>query len=146
MRSWQSEVLKFLASPLNPQFFNHKSQASHNERFVSFLNPTQTKYPDWVATGAFYIALHYVNASAVRLGINWRNFPDWLSPAERKQISSHTKRVMYVNKYFKGFFRDYNRLLNESYNARYDPIYVKLVKTTTPDLLFQIALKFNTIV
>jgi len=132
-----------LSSPL---YNSHKNQATHNEQFVNSLSPPKTQYPDWVATGAFYVALHYVNASAAKLGIDWQNFPDWLPPDQRRKMSKHYKRVLYIRKYFRGLFVDYNRLLTESLNARYDPFYRLKVNPTTPDTLFQIARQFNTIV
>lgn len=144
MKSCHLGVLDYLAS--SGSYADHIAQAAHNEQFVGFLSPQRTQYPDWVATGAFYLALHCVNASAVKAGINWRGFPPWLSPAQRRKISQHTKRVIYVRTYFLGLFRDYNRLLTESFNARYDPLYRKQVKPATPDTLFKIACLFKKVV
>ena len=127
-------------------YLNHKAQVSHNERFVSLLSPPTTQYPDWVATGAFYMALHCVDANAAKIGLAWRDFPPELSPTERRKISRHTKRVRYVRRYHRELFNDYNHLLTESLNARYDPIYLKNVKPTTPSTIFLVALRFKKIV
>jgi hypothetical protein len=130
-----------LASP----YEEHKLKATHNEKFVAFLIPEKTQFPDWIATGSFYFALHCVNANAAKLGIDWRTFPPELTLNQRRKISKHTKRVIYVRRYFRNLFTDYNRLLTESMNARYDPIYQVQVQPTTPDTLFQIAQQFKTL-
>lgn len=39
---------------------DHLNQAQHNLEFTESLDPT--KYSDWIATGLFYTALHYVDA------------------------------------------------------------------------------------
>jgi hypothetical protein len=130
---------------LASSYAEHKSQAIHNEQFVNSLSPPNTQYPDWVATGAFYMALHCVDANAAKARISWKDFPPWLSHDQRKKISRHTKRVIYVRKYCKRFFNVYNHLLTESYNARYDPLYRKRVKPATPNTLFKMACLFKKI-
>jgi hypothetical protein len=89
------------------------------------------------------MALHCVDANAAKVGISWRDFPPELSPADRKKISPHTKRVKYVKRFHRQLFNDYNRLLTESVNARYDPMYLKKVNPTTPDRLFCMAIQFK---
>jgi hypothetical protein len=134
------EVSSLLAS--SNAYSDHKAQAAHNEQFVRFLSPVNTQYPDWVATGAFYTALHCVNAHAAKAGIKWKDFPLWLPFIQRRKMKPHTKRVKYVRKYCPRLFKAYNHLLNESYNARYDPLYRKGVKPSTPDTLFRMSLLF----
>ena len=124
----------------------HKLKVAHNEKFVTFLIPQKSQFPDWVATGSFYLALHCVNANAAKSGIDWQTFPPELSPNQRKKISKHTKRVIFVRRYFRYLFNDYNRLLTEGMNARYDPIYQLHVLPTTPDTLFQMAQQFKNII
>ena len=42
----------------------HKAKAEHNERFVASLGLASTPFRDWVMTGVFYAALHYIRAYA----------------------------------------------------------------------------------
>lgn len=39
---------------------DHLNQAQHNLEFSESLDPAS--YPDWLATGLFYTALHYIDA------------------------------------------------------------------------------------
>lgn len=44
----------------------HLQKAGHNESFVSSFNLDSTLFLDWVVTGIFYAALHYVDAYLAR--------------------------------------------------------------------------------
>ncbi len=43
-----------------PSRDDHLKQAQHNLEFSESLDPAS--YPDWLATGLFYTALHYIDA------------------------------------------------------------------------------------
>jgi hypothetical protein len=43
-----------------PSREDHLRQAQHNREFSESLDPAS--YPDWLATGLFYTALHYIDA------------------------------------------------------------------------------------
>jgi hypothetical protein len=45
-----------------PSSDEHLAKAEHNERFTRWGLRTRVKYYDWVLTGAFYAAVHYVEA------------------------------------------------------------------------------------
>ena len=45
-----------------PDPFNHVKQAKHNENFYKSFNVEETPYKDWIVTGVFYAALHFIDA------------------------------------------------------------------------------------
>ena len=40
----------------------HIKKALHNEEFAKSLNPETTPFRDWIAVGAFYSAVHFLEA------------------------------------------------------------------------------------
>jgi hypothetical protein len=40
----------------------HLSQAQHNEEFIQSFDLNTTPYLDWVVTGIYYAALHYIES------------------------------------------------------------------------------------
>lgn len=51
-----------------PSRDDHLNQAQHNLEFSESLDPAS--YPDWLATGLFYTALHYIDAFLAIKGIH----------------------------------------------------------------------------
>jgi hypothetical protein len=45
-----------------PSTKDHIKQAKHNEHFFSSLDLEKTAFKDWVVTGVFYAALHWIDA------------------------------------------------------------------------------------
>jgi hypothetical protein len=113
----------------------HKIKANHDKEVADFLLNTR-KYPDWVVTCSFYIALHCVDAFAHRNGI--RTF----DPGLDEDITAHRKRELYVRKDLKTYFNIYKKLHDRSNQARYDPKYFQLIPTYLPAQMVKLAEKF----
>jgi hypothetical protein len=120
----------------------HKSQASHNYDFVQSLSPTKSLFPDWVIVGLFYMALHFVNAHAAKVGWRWKKY----HPRDPSKVSAHTQRLRYVRSQFGNrVFRDYMHLYQECWNARYDPFYLNRAASSMAVRLIQKAMQFRRI-
>lgn len=126
----------------SPGSLAHKAKAQHNFDFVQSLSPTTPRYPDWVVIGSFYTALHCVCACASKIGWKWKKYPS----GSTKKISMHTQELRFVQKNFPHLFTYYERLFQECWNARYDPLYLNRISTSMPNDMFRIASMFMTIV
>ena len=84
----------------------HIEKARHNQDFVDHLNPDSTRFLDWVVTGHFYAALHFVGAYLQTRGA---------------QSFSHvyTDTVMLEDPNLDRIYADYSDLKNDSFEARY---------------------------
>jgi len=87
-------------------------------------------------TGSFYIALHYVDAHATKNKVKFEHLPG--------EENMHALRRRYVRDKLRALFTKYERLFQESMNARYDPIYLKRISFNPKDLL-DLARKFEKI-
>jgi len=87
------------------QFLN---KAQKNSQYTRKLQASDIHSPEWVVVGAFYSAVHYVNAYLAKT-----------SP--RFVPKNHKERNFYVNsvKELKQISRFYNRLFNKAWAARY---------------------------
>jgi len=112
----------------------HIEKAKHNADFAASL--INTKFKDWLIVGSFYLALHYVDAHAAKKRIKFEVLPG--------DETMHGLRRRYVRSKLRNLFNAYERLFQESMNARYDPIYLKQIKVD-PAKLFELALKFEKI-
>jgi len=112
----------------------HVDKAKHNTEFSSYL--LKTKFKDWLITGSFYVALHYVDAHAAKNDVRFEYLPG--------EETMHGIRRKYVRKKLRKLFSSYERLFQESMNARYDPIYLKKIRYD-PEDLFRLALEFGAI-
>lgn len=112
----------------------HIDKARHNTEFATSL--LETKFKDWLITGSFYLALHYVDAHAAKKKVKFEVLPG--------EETMHGLRRRYVRSKLKKFFAAYERLFQESMNARYDPIYLKCI-TFDPKRLLELALEFEKI-
>ncbi len=83
---------------------DHIAFAEHNEKFVGSFDLDSTVYTDWVVTGMFYAALHYVEAYLALLG---------------EQPEDHRARDSHVKRHMPEIGKDYRRLKDDSINARY---------------------------
>ncbi len=90
-----------------PDRRNHLRQAGHNEKFINHFELDSTIFLDWVVTGIFYSALHYVEAYLATKDIHLRK---------------HKARDAYFQKLsdLKRIYRDYRTLKDDSEGARYD--------------------------
>ena len=123
----------------NPLYDALKQQALHDYNLVSSLSPTKPTFPDWVITISFYMALHCVNAHAAINKWKWEKYPK-KSPFI---ISRHAQALRYVSmKLGNQSFRDYNRLYQECWNARYDPFFLQNSHCSKAGKLFELAKKF----
>jgi hypothetical protein len=113
----------------------HIEKAKHNTEFSASL--IDTKFADWLIIGSFYIALQYVDAHAVRNKVKFEYLPG--------EETLHSLRRNYVRGKLRHLFTAYERLFQESMNARYDPIYLKRIKFNPKDL-FDLSQKFADIV
>ena len=89
-----------------PRKTEHVKKAQHDEQFVSSLDPQTTPYLDWMITGMFYSALHYVEAYFATLSAY---------SADHRTRDSAIRR----NQDIRAIYNDYSELKNFSINARY---------------------------
>ncbi len=94
------------AAPLMPSFDDHIDKAHHNEQLIAPLSHAQSSFPDWVVVGAFYAALHYVDACLALRNIH---------PPTHHQRSGYVARVRDL----KSVYPDYRTLEDVSRDARY---------------------------
>lgn len=84
----------------------HIQQAEHNRQFWSSLNVTPPLFVDWVVTGIFYEALHWVEAFLA---------------SRDKHSATHNERLLALQQYaqMQSIRNDLFVLKNDSENARY---------------------------
>src|SRR5262245_1955393 len=82
----------------------HLDQASHNQDMLCATDPN--RFPDWVATVAFYQAVHLVEAMFVRKGLT-------------NQSGSHVRRNQLLKRTFADLWKQYQPLYAFSRLARY---------------------------
>ncbi|MBI4822692.1 MAG: hypothetical protein HY805_00450 [Nitrospirae bacterium] len=87
-----------------PLIDKHIKQAGHNERFVNSFVVESTPFADWVLTGIFYAALHYIEAFFSTKNIH---------------TASHYQRDTEVGLNSQPIYSDYRDLKAYSYGARY---------------------------
>jgi len=88
-------------------------QSNHNYNFLCDID--KDRYLDWVITASFYTVLHIVNAHAAARNHPFKKIFDY--------ESIHTQRIAYVRSNLRDKYTDFIRLINESFNARYDALY-----------------------
>lgn len=89
-----------------PKKEQHLAIARHNEAFVASFDVATTSYRDWIVTGLFYAALHYVEAYFA---------------TQNYHSSDHRTRDTAIARFSetKKIYSDYSELKNHSINARY---------------------------
>ncbi len=85
----------------------HLRQARHNHDLIAALDPATTPFLDWVVTGAFYAALHLVEAWFASRGFHF------MSHAERDDWVSKVKELRQT------VWPRYKELEFQSQRARY---------------------------
>lgn len=83
---------------------DHLEKAEHNERFADFLYEAKPDFYDWVVTGAFYSAVHYVEAALAR---------------RQHHSQSHQQRDEGVRLHLRTIYHPYRQLKDLSMRARY---------------------------
>jgi len=85
----------------------HVTQAKHNEIFASSFDISSTPYRDWIITGLFYSAVHYIEAALDKFG---------------KHSQIHSQRNTFMQTHLKNndIFDDHRDLYEFSRNARYN--------------------------
>lgn len=85
----------------------HLHQARHNRDLITALDPSTTPFLDWVVTGAFYAALHLVEAWFAGQGLHFTSHTerdDWISKAKElrrtiwpryKELEFQSRRARY---------------------------------------------------
>jgi hypothetical protein len=86
-----------------PTADQHRAKIAHNRLFLNSVSVED--FPDWVATAAFYTALHLVEQLRVASG--------------HGQSENHTLRAAYVRDRHPTIFVAYRKLQNASNLARY---------------------------
>lgn len=89
-----------------PSLPDHVAKARHNESFIGQLGQPPAQFPDWAVIGAFYAALHYVDAY-----LSLRN----IHPPTHHQRSGYVARMRDL----RGVYPDYRTLEDTSRDARY---------------------------
>lgn len=86
----------------------HFQQAKHNKAFIESLNLDTTPYLDWVVTGAFYAALHFIEWFLTSRGYTGRR--------------DHRLRDAYIAREadLQAIYSDYTELKYQSEGARYE--------------------------
>jgi len=90
-----------------PSKQKHIKQAEKNERFFISFPLASTPYLDWVVTGMFYTALHYVDAYLAAKSIHPSDH------YERNQLVAREKELRLIE-------QEYLSLYNSSRLARYE--------------------------
>ncbi len=96
-----------------PSEAQHIAKAEHNERFFIAISegfqPSYGQYHDWVVTGMFYSALHYVDAYLARV---WGIHPE-----------THGNRIRSAHRIsqLRPMLNYYTALSSGSIEARYRP-------------------------
>ncbi len=85
----------------------HLAQAKHNEDFVNSFDLPTTHYLDWVATGIYYAALHYVESYLALQGKHPR------SDKYRDEMFQQLRDL-------RAIYADFRTLRDYSRAARYD--------------------------
>ncbi len=88
----------------------HLRKAEHNERFVAQFEIGSTPFLDWVITGIFYAALHYIRALAAQSSIAISSYAEMDKLFDRHGLLKRNRDVFY----------DYRQLKDDSRAARYD--------------------------
>lgn len=89
-----------------PSVQEHISKARHNEQFLDQLPKLSTPFPDWMISGAFYTALHYVDACLAGRDIH---------PLTHHLRSGYVGRLREL----RAIYPDYRALEDVSRDARY---------------------------
>jgi len=80
----------------------HLKKAEHNVRFLLTISDD---YADWLATAAFYAAVHYLEAMFAEQGIHSRD---------------HEGRKAFVRRNYPSLKKAYNALYNAALDSRYE--------------------------
>lgn len=98
----------------------HIRKAEHNERFIDLFDIDTTPFLDWVITGIFYSAIHYIRALAAKYGlINISSYGDMDKLFNRISVFKNNRTA----------YMDYRQLKDDSRSARYE-----MVKFSTPEV------------
>lgn len=94
--------------------------AGHNETAAQFVHAKAT-YHDWVATIAFYSALHYVRGSIFPLTENGKTHKSFIEYCNEKGITQKQHKVLkgLVREHLSSIAGKYRWLHDTSQNARY---------------------------
>lgn len=91
----------------------HLKKAQHNENFFNHFDLDATPYLDWIITGIFYSALHYIRAIASKY-----NFENIASYGELDKLFDR----LFILKRNPTIYQDYRQLKDDSREARYEMI------------------------
>ena len=101
----------------------HLDKAQHNEDFFNHFDLDTTPYLDWIITGIFYSALHYIRAVASK-----HNFENIASYGDLDNLFNRLS----ILKRSPPIYQDYRQLKDDSREARYEVI--KLNKNDVQEL------------
>jgi len=87
----------------------HLDKAQHNQRFYESLDIATTDFLDWLVTGLFYCALHYVDAYlATKL----------IHPRQHAGTNQRNDQVAHMPE-LRVIYRHYRALYDDCIDARY---------------------------
>jgi len=92
-----------------PLLDEHLDKASHNEQFYGQFDIDTTAFLDWVVTGLFYCALHYIDAYLATKDIH---------PKKHAGPNSRNDSVEHMPE-FHSIWPQYRALYDDSRDARY---------------------------
>ena len=90
----------------------HVKKAEHNTRFIQSFDLANTPFLDWVVTGVFYAALHYIRALAAHHG----GFTNISRYGEMDRLFNRLALL----KRQTGLYFAYRKLKDDSRDARYE--------------------------
>ncbi len=91
----------------------HIRKAEHNERFIDLFDIDTTPFLDWVITGIFYSAIHYIRALAAKYDlINISSYGDMDNLFNRISVFKNNRTA----------YMDYRQLKDDSRSARYEMV------------------------
>lgn len=99
----------------------HRKKGERNEQFVSDLDNKGIDYRDWVITGSFYAAIHFLMYYFHRHvpGYNDETNDPPIRDSKGKRLTHHQHRKVLVKRYLRQLLSEYNYLNTLSREARY---------------------------
>lgn len=95
--------------------------ARHNKKACDTLNDAK-EFPDWVATTAFYAAMHYVHSILFPLKegeITYNNIEQYFNKHKRTGDTKHSVTVDLVQKKYMVIADKYKQMKDVAHTARY---------------------------
>jgi hypothetical protein len=95
--------------------------ARHNKQACDFLNDNGS-FPDWVATTAFYCAMHYAHAAIfpfIEVGTTYNNIEEYFNKHKKVGETKHSVTLDLIQKKHFSISAKYHFLKDIAHTARY---------------------------